>query len=74
MRIHYKNRLLERVLIGINTAVAAGVVASYVCLFGFRQPLLPAAVLYAVQIALLAVFIAEKIVRFFNSVSKREFW
>ena len=74
MRIHYKNRTLERVLIGINTAVAAAVVASYVCLFGFRQPLLSETVLYAVQIGLLGIFIAEKIVRFFNSVSKREFW
>ncbi len=73
MRIHYKNRRLERVLIGVNVLTSAVVAASYVCLFGFDEPLLPAPILYAVQVALLCVFIVEKIIRLFNAASKVEF-
>jgi len=73
MQIHYKNRRLERVLVGVNVLTAATVAASYVCLFGFDEPLLPAPILYTIQAALLGVFIAEKIIRFFNAASKAEF-
>jgi len=74
MRIHYKSKRLEQILIGVNVLTATAVTASFVCLFGFSEPLLPVGVLYAVQIVLLAVFIVEKIVRLFNSVSLKEFW
>jgi trk system potassium uptake protein TrkH len=74
MQIIYKNKPLERVLIGANALVAAVVVASFVLLFGFHEPLLQAWVLYTVQVVLLSAFIAEKIIRMFNAVSKAEFW
>jgi len=74
MQVHYKNKLLERVLIGVNVLTAAVVAASFALLFGFVQPVLPARILYTVQAVLLCIFIAEKIIRFFNSVSKGEFW
>ena len=74
MRIDYKNKRLEKVLIGINALAAVVVAASFVMLIGFDEPLLSARILYAVQVALLCVFIAEKIVRLFNAVSKVEFW
>ena len=74
MRIEYKNRRLEKVLFGINASAAAVVAASFILLFGFDAPLLPAKILYAVQVALLCVFIVEKIIRLFNTVSKVEFW
>ncbi len=74
MQINYKNKRLEKVLIGVNALTAAVVAASFVALFGFDEPLLPAGILYAVQAALLCVFIAEKIIRLFNAVSMREFW
>ena len=74
MRIEYKNRRLEKVLIGINALAAAVVAASFILLFGFDAPWLPAKILYAVQVALLCVFITEKIIRLFNTVSKVEFW
>ncbi len=61
-------------LIGVNALAAAVVVASFVLLFGFDQPLLPARILYTVQVVLLCVFVSEKIVRHFNAVSKAEFW
>jgi trk system potassium uptake protein TrkH len=74
MKIIYKNKPLERVLIGANALTAAVVVASFVMLFGFDEPLLRAWILYTVQVALLSVFITEKVVRMFNAVSKAEFW
>ncbi len=74
MQIIYKNKPLERVLIGANVLTAAVVVASFVMLFGFDEPLMRAWILYTVQVTLLSVFIAEKVVRMFNAVSKSEFW
>ncbi len=76
MQLHFKNNRLERLLILVNLAAAGMVAASFVILFGFKSPLLlqQERILYAVQILLLGVFIGEKIVRFLNAVSKREFW
>lgn len=74
MQIIYKNKPLERVLIGVNVLAAAVVVASFVLLFGFHEPLLRAWFLYTVQVILLCVFVAEKVIRMFNAVSKSEFW
>lgn len=76
MQLHFKNSRLERILIGVNAVAAAAVAASFVVLFGFKSPLLPQQeqILYGVQIFLLLVFIAEKIVRLLNAVSKAEFW
>jgi trk system potassium uptake protein TrkH len=73
MQISYKNKRLERYLIGINALTAAGVATTYVWLFGFDEPVFPAKILYSVQIALLGVFIIEKIIRLINSVSIVEF-
>jgi trk system potassium uptake protein TrkH len=73
MQIIYKNKPLERVLIGANALAAAVVVASFVLLFGFHEPLLQAWFLYTVQVVLLSVFVAEKVIRMFNAVSKSEF-
>ena len=75
MRIDYKNKRLEKVLISVNALAAAVVAVSFVMLVGgFEKPLLPEVILYAVQIALLCIFVAEKIIRLFNAVSKVEFW
>ena len=73
MQIRYKNNLLEKVLIGVNALTAAAVTASFVVLFGFNKPLLPAWILYAAQVALLSIFIIEKTIRVINAVSIREF-
>jgi len=74
MQIHYKNTQLEKVLIGVNVLTAAVVAASFVCLFGFDKPLLQEGILYDLQVVLLCVFIAEKIIRLFNAASKAEFF
>ena len=74
MLIHYKNKRLERILIGVNIVAAVVVAASFVLLFGFYEPLLDAEILYILQAALLSVFILEKILRFLNAFSKLEYW
>ncbi|MHC4229970.1 MAG: hypothetical protein ACYSW0_21245, partial [Planctomycetota bacterium] len=63
-------------MIGANALTAAVVVASFVLLFGFdvNNPPVPAWILYSIQAVLLCAFVAEKIIRLFNSVSKAEFW
>jgi trk system potassium uptake protein TrkH len=74
MLIHYKNKWVERVLIGVNALSSAGVVGSFVGLFGFAEPLLPPQILHTTQFILLCVFIVEKIIRRLNAVSAAEFW
>jgi len=73
MQIIYKNKPLERVLICANALAAVVVVASFVLLFGFQEPVLYAWFLYTVQVVLLCVFVAEKVIRMFNAASKSEF-
>jgi trk system potassium uptake protein TrkH len=73
MQIHYKNNQLEKVLIGIKVITSAMVVASFVMLFGFYEPLMPAGILFNVQIVLLCIFIIGKIIRFFNAESIKEY-
>lgn len=73
MKIHYKNKNLERLLVTINLITATVAASTFVSLYGFDTPLLPESVLHIIQFAALAIFIGEKFVRFFNAVSKREF-
>jgi len=73
MRISFTNTKLERLTIAVNLLAAAVCTATFVLLFGFYEPLLPYTLLYSVQGALLVIFIGEKVVRFFNAVSKREY-
>ncbi len=75
MRIDYKNKRLEKVLIGVNALTSAMVAASFVMLFGgFKEPLLPEVILHTIQVVLLCIFVVEKIIRLFNAASKVEFW
>ena len=73
MKIAYKNNRLEKVLIGVKALTSAMVVASFVILSGFDEPLLPVRVLYKIQIGMLCIFITGKIVRYLNAQSKREY-
>ncbi|MFC1737425.1 TrkH family potassium uptake protein [Planctomycetota bacterium] len=74
MQIVYKNKRLEKVVIGINVLSAVIVTSSFVMLFGFHKPLLPTGFLYTVQAVCLFIFLAEKLVRFFNAFPKKEFF
>lgn len=73
MKIYYKHILLERILIAINALAAISVAATFVMLYGFVQPVISVTILYITQFIALAIFIAEKVIRFFNSQSKRDF-
>ena len=74
MKIIYKNNNLEKILIGICAIASTVVMASFVLLFGFDEPMMAREILYLVQVLLLFVFIAEKIIRFFNVESKPQYW
>lgn len=76
MRIEYKNKRFENILITANALTSAMVVASFVLLFGgFKKELMPPdVILYTIQVVLLCIFVAEKIIRFSNSASKIDFW
>jgi len=75
MRIEYKNKRMERVLISVNALISAMVAASFVMLFGgFKEPLLPEVILHTIQVVLLCIFVVEKMIRLSNAVSKVEFW
>jgi trk system potassium uptake protein TrkH len=73
MKITYKNNRLEQILVGIKAVTSALVVASFVILFGFYEPLLPVRVLFAIQVGMLFIFLAGKVIRFQNAVSKRDY-
>jgi trk system potassium uptake protein TrkH len=73
MLIAYKDKKLEKFIFFVNLLAAAGVTASFVLLFGFDKPLLHTEILYTAQVALLMVFVVEKLFRFLNSVSKHDF-
>ena len=73
MRIAYKNKRLQTGTVAAKAVTSALVVASFVILFGFDQPLVPTWILFKVQLGLLFVFLAGKTVRFFNAVSKKEY-
>jgi len=75
MRIDYKNKRMERILIAVNALTSAMVAASFVILFGgFKELLLPEVILYTIQVVLLCIFVLEKIIRLSNAVSKADFW
>ena len=73
MKIYYKNKNAEKLLIGLNALISAAVAASFVLLYGFDKLLLPINVLYGVQVFALCFFVAEKPLRGLNAVSVRDF-
>jgi trk system potassium uptake protein TrkH len=73
MKITYKSKRLEYWIIGATVLAILAVIATFVLLFGFDEPLLPAKLLYTVQTVLFFIFLAEKLFRFFNAESKLHF-
>ncbi|UCG56006.1 MAG: Trk family potassium uptake protein [Phycisphaerales bacterium] len=65
---------MERVIKGLNALTAVFVVASFVALYGFHEPLLPRHFLYGVQVALLCILIIASAARSLNAASKAEYW
>ena len=73
MKIHYKKIVLERIVAVITLLAAAVVAATFVLLYGFDELLVPARLLYIIQVGALFVFLGEKVVRFINADSKKEY-
>lgn len=73
MKIAYKNNTLERVLMGVKAVASLIVMTSFVLLFGFYEPPVPVRIIYTVQIVMLFVFMAGKVIRLLNAESKREY-
>jgi hypothetical protein len=73
MKIYYKNKNAEKLLIGLNALISAAVAASFVLLYGFDKLLLPINVLYGVHVFALCFFVAEKPLRGLNAVSVRDY-
>ena len=74
MKIAYKNIALERTIVSFNFVVGSIVGATFALLYGFDEPLLSAHALHLVQICAFFTLLAEKIFRFFNARSKKEFF
>jgi len=74
MVIVYKNKTLERLLILANTIVTVVVILAALAQLGFYQPILPHSTLLIILTASVAMFVTEKITRFFNSLSKKDFF
>ncbi len=73
MRIQYKNTIAEWVLIAVNGLAVLAVAASFVMLYGFDRPVLSVTFLYITQFVALNIFLVEKVIRFCNAESKRDF-
>ena len=74
MRIEYKNKNLEKFILGLNTITCSMVITSFVLLFGFDQPIVKVSWLYDAQVAAFILLIFEKLIRFFNAKTKKEFF
>jgi len=74
MQISYTNLRLETGLIWANFGVAVLVVATFVSLFGFNEPLIATSWLYTAQTLLLTFYILEKIIRTFNAEARQAYW
>ena len=73
MQIRYKNNRLEQILIIINVLASALVATTFIWRFGFEKPLMSVGILYGIQIFLLFVFFAEKVIRLANSFFAKEY-
>jgi len=74
MRIEYKNRTLENAVIALNCVAIGVVAATFVMLFGFDDPPLPRMLLRYIDGGMFFFFFTEKVLRYFNAVSKREYF
>lgn len=74
MKIDYKNRALENTVISLNCIAICAVATTFVMLFGFDIPPLPRSLLRSIDGGMFFFFLAEKIVRYFNAVSKRDYF
>jgi len=73
MKIEYKNKTLEKTVIALNCIAILVVATTFVMLFGFDVPPFPRMLLRYIDGGLFLFFFGEKLVRFFNAVTKRDY-
>ena len=73
MKFFYKNKKIEQWVVTLNFIAAGLVIAIFVMLYGFRREILPPVVLHTAEVVFCFYFFFEKIIRFFNAESKKEF-
>ncbi|MHC4951469.1 MAG: hypothetical protein ACYTEU_10870 [Planctomycetota bacterium] len=73
MKLFYKNKKVERWIVGLNFIAVAAVIAIFVMLYGFDRVILPLVVLQTAELVICFYFFAEKVIRFFNAESKLDF-
>lgn len=74
MDILYKNKPLERVLICFNAAATAAIAGTALGVFGYYEPVFSQQLTYTILISSTLFFIAEKIIRFLNARSKKDYF
>ncbi len=73
MKIRYKSRKLNILVIVTTIITAAVIAATFVLLYGFDEPVLAPRFLHFVQIAAFFVLLAKKGLKLLNAFSKKEF-
>ncbi|MBN2514018.1 MAG: hypothetical protein JXB18_13860 [Sedimentisphaerales bacterium] len=73
MKIEYKNKTLEKTVIALNCVAILVVATTFVMLFGFDVPPMPRMLLRYIDGGLFFFFFAEKVIRYFNAVTKRDY-
>lgn len=73
MKIEYKNKTLEKTVIALNCIAILAVATTFVMLFGFDVPPMPRMLLRYIDGGLFFFFFTEKIIRYFNAVTKRDY-
>lgn len=61
-------------MITLNAVGILTVAATFVMLYGYYTPPLPRYLLHGIEIGMFFFFVLEKIIRYFNAVSKREYF
>jgi trk system potassium uptake protein len=74
VKITYKNQRLENYIITVNAFNSAIIIATFVMLLGYEEPLISVSILHSIQALCFVMMIAEKIIRYLNSRVKREFF
>lgn len=73
MKLKYNNKKLEFSTLAATTCVCLVVIATFVLLHGFNEPVLPVKILHTIQIIAFITLLIEKVIRSVNAESKRQF-
>ncbi len=73
MKIQWKNSRVEYILRVLDVAIAAVIIATFVMLYGYNNPLMPIRILHGMQVFSFLALLAMLLLRFFNAEYKKQF-